>query len=122
SSPSFSMFGSSGRAGAYQSVGFGATTDGVYLPVASGGTGDIKLTTAYGIRGAFHHNWDPQWSTSLFGSASAVRYGGNAGDINSAMGQYCSTYNASNAGAKSADYSCNPNYNVYQIGLVTRWS
>ena len=120
SSPNFSMFGGSGRAGAYQSIGFGATTDGVYLPVASGGTGDIKLTTAYGIRGAFNHNWDPQWSTSLFGSASAVRYGGNAGDINSAMGQYCAAYNASNAGAKSADYSCNPNYNVYQIGLVTR--
>jgi hypothetical protein len=29
-SPSFAMFGSSGCA--YQSIGFGATTDGVYLP------------------------------------------------------------------------------------------
>jgi hypothetical protein len=39
-SPSFAMFGSSGI-GAYQSVGFGATTDGVYSTGAAG-TGGIK--------------------------------------------------------------------------------
>src|SRR2546430_2033121 len=31
-SPSFVMFGDSGRLGAYQSVGFGQTADGVFLP------------------------------------------------------------------------------------------
>ncbi len=66
-SPSFAMFGGSGSA--YQSVGFGATTDGVYMP-GVGGTGGIALTTAWGIRGAFNHNWDPYWSSSLFGSYS----------------------------------------------------
>ena len=76
-SPSFAMFGGSGFG--YQSVGFGATTDGVYLPGA-GGTGGIALTTAWGIRGAFNHNWDPYWSSSLFGSYSAVRYDGGAND------------------------------------------
>src|SRR6201985_1990372 len=60
--PSFAMFGSSGAA--YQSIGFGATTDGVYL-VGPTGTNGIKLTEAYGVRGAFNHNWDPYWSTSL---------------------------------------------------------
>ncbi len=50
------MFGDSGFG--YQSVGFGATTDGVYLPGAAG-TGGIALTTAWGVRGAFNHNWDP---------------------------------------------------------------
>jgi Porin subfamily len=119
-SPSFAMFGSSGRA--YQSVGFGSTSDGVYLPTAFGGTGDIKLTRSYGFRGAFNHNWDPYWSSSLFGTASAVRYSGNAFDPTTAMGQFCLSYNLSNPGAKSADYSCNPNYNVYQLGLVTRWT
>src|SRR6201999_4640239 len=63
-SPSFAMFGGTGRAGAYQSVGFGVTTDAVYLPVIAGGTGDLKLTEAYGFRGAFNHNWDPYWSSS----------------------------------------------------------
>ena len=31
-SPSFAMFGGTGRAGAYQSIGFGQTSDAVYLP------------------------------------------------------------------------------------------
>ena len=42
-SPNFAMFGGSGFG--YQSVGFGATTDGVYMPGAAG-TGGIVLTTA----------------------------------------------------------------------------
>jgi hypothetical protein len=77
-SPSFAMFGSTGRAGAYQSIGFGQTADAVYLPVLFGGTGDIKLVDAWGIRGAFNHNWDPYWSSSLWGSYSSVRYNGDA--------------------------------------------
>src|SRR5712672_1658222 len=50
-SPSFAMFGSGGNVFArqgggllgpsYQSIGFGATTDAVYLPVFAGGTGDL---------------------------------------------------------------------------------
>jgi hypothetical protein len=119
-SPSFAMFGGSNRA--YQSIGFGATSDAVYLPAIFGGTGDLKLTTAYGVRGAFNHNWDPYWSSSLFGSFSAVRYDGNAFDITTAKGQFCAAYNLSNTGVKSADFSCNPNYNVSQLGVVTRWT
>jgi Porin subfamily len=118
-SPNFSMFSGTGRAGAYQSVGFGATTDALYLP---GFTDGLKLTTAYGIRGAFNHNWDPFWSTSVFGSYSAVRYDGSVADLTSAKGAYCAAYAASNAGVKSADYSCNPDYNVSQLGIVTRWT
>jgi hypothetical protein len=136
-SPSFMMFGNTGRAGAYQSIGFGATSDAVWLPGVSsgpfsgtGGDNALKLTTAYGIRGAFNHNWDPYWSSSLFGSASAVRYGGNAvafgGAFNptTAKGQLCQAYVGSTGGyaTKSADFSCNPDFNVYQIGLITRWT
>ena len=88
----------------------------------AGGTGDLKLVESYGVRGAFNHNWDPYWSSSLFGSASAVRYNGSATDIATAKGQYCFAYNVSNPGAKSADYSCNPDFNVSQLGVVTRWT
>jgi len=114
-SPSFAMFGGTSRAGAYQSVGFGVTTDAVYLPVANGGDGSLHLTEAFGIRGAFNHNWDPYWSTSLFGSYSAVRYDGVAKAF------ICANYTTP-AKAVSADYSCNPNYNVSQLGAVTRWT
>jgi hypothetical protein len=119
-SPSFAMFGGTNRAGAYQSIGFGQTSDAVYLPVINGGTGDLKLVDAWGIRGAFNHNWDPYWSTSLWGSYSQVRYGGGALDITSAKGQWCANYNAGKA--VSADYTCNPDYNVAQVGLTTRWT
>ena len=95
-------------------------TDAVFLPVAAGGTGDLKLTEAYGVRGAFNHNWDPYWSSSLFGSASAVRYNGNSADITTAKGAYCANYTAGKV--VSADFSCNPDYNVYQVGAVTRWT
>jgi hypothetical protein len=119
SSPNFAMFGDSGVG--YQSVGFGSTTDGVYRPGA-GGTDGIKLTEAYGVRGAFNHNWDPYWSSSLFGSYSAVRYNGAAGDLTTAKGAFCATYSASNPGLKSADFSCNPDFNVSQLGVITRWT
>jgi len=114
-SPNFAMFGSTGRAGAYQSIGFGQTSDAVYVP-----GGELKLVDAWGIRGAYNHNWDPYWSTSLWGSYSQVRYNGNALDVGSAKGQWCANYNAGKA--VSLDYSCNPDYNVAQVGLTTRWT
>jgi hypothetical protein len=130
SSPSFAMFGDSGFG--YQSVGFGATTDGVYFPGAAG-TGGIELTTAWGVRGAFNHNWNPNWSTSLFGSYSAVRYNGGANDnllgagATSAKGAYCAAFATSHAGQalvgnNAGNYTCNPDFNVSQLGVVTRWT
>ncbi|MET0677732.1 MAG: porin [Bradyrhizobium sp.] len=130
SSPSFAMFGDSGFG--YQSVGFGATTDGVYLPGA-GGTGGIALTTAWGVRGAFNHNWDAYWSTSVFGSYSSVRYDGGTNDnltgagTTSAKGAYCAAFAASHpgqalAGSAAGTYTCNPDFNVSQLGIVTRWT
>jgi hypothetical protein len=111
-SPSFAMFGGTSRPGAYQSLGVGYTSDGVYVP-----GGQIELTDAWGVRGAFNHNWDPYWSTSLWGSYSAVRYNGTA------TANYCAAYAAPVAGrAFSADYTCNPDFNVAQVGAVTRWT
>ena len=94
-SPSFAMFGGTDRIGAYQSIGFGQTSDAVFLPgfLTGGATGDIKLTEAWGVRGAFNHNWDPFWSTSLWGSYAGVRYNGDAFDILSAKGQFCASFN-----------------------------
>ena len=109
-SPNFAMFGS-GDGASYQSVGFGNTTDSMYVP----GSG-LELTTAYGFRGAFNHNWDPYWSTSLFGSYSVVKH------TDTAKAFYCAAYVASNTGAKSLDFSCNPDFNVSQLGVVTRWT
>jgi hypothetical protein len=114
-SPSFAMFGGTSAAGAYQSIGFGATTDAVYLPVANGGDGSLHLTEAFGMRGAFNHNWDAYWSSSLYGSYSAVRHDG------AAKAFICANYTTP-AKAVSVDYVCNPDFNVSQLGMVTRWT
>jgi len=125
-SPSFAMFSGTTRAGAYQSFGFGQTTDAIFLPVLAGpagiggGDGQLKLTESYGIRGAFNHNWDPYWSTSVWGSAAAVRYNGTVGDLTTAKGIYCANYTTGKV--LSADYVCNPDFNTYQLGMTTRWT
>jgi len=116
SSPSFLMVGGTrGQFGANQSIAFGATTDGVYTPVAAGGDGSLHLTTAYGVRGAFNHNWDPYWSSSLFGGMGWVRYDA------SAAANYCTAYGAVVAG-QGATYNCNPNYTISMLGAITRWT
>jgi hypothetical protein len=120
-SPSFAMFGGSGIAGVYQSIGLGLTTDGVYLPAFAGGDGSIHLTEAWGVRGAFNHNWDPYWSSSLFGSYSAVRYDGTA------KASICANFLGllpigTTPRAVSPGFVCNPDYNVSQLGVITRWT
>ena len=120
-SPVFAMFGGTGAAGAYQSLGLGVATDAVFLPVISGGDGQLKLTKAWGVRGAFNHNWDPYWSTSLWGSYASVRYSGAVGDLSTAKGAYCASFAVSHPG-QGLTYSCNPDFNIAQIGVVTRWT
>ena len=51
---------------------------------------------------------------------SSVRYGGNSLDILTAKGQFCASFNFGKA--VSADYSCNPDFNIAQVGVVTRWT
>jgi Porin subfamily len=111
----FIMFGGS-SIGAYQSIGFGAVSDAVWLPTFAGGDGSLHLTEAWGFRGAFNHNWDPYWSSSLFGSYSGVRHDGTAKD------EICRTFTAARVTNPSNNYSCNPDFNVSQLGVVTRWT
>ncbi len=117
-SPNFAIFGAAGGgakcATCYDSVAFGSNADAVYLP-GSGFANDLQLTTAFGFRGAFNHNWDPYWSSSLFGSYSGVRFNSNA------KLAACTVFNVV-ATNRSADFSCNPDYNVSQLGVVTRWT
>ena len=115
-SPSFAMLGGvPGQFGPASSYGFGATTDGVFLPTAFGGDGIIHLTTSYGIRGGYNHNWDPYWSTGLYGAAAWVKYDGTAAS------EYCAAFGGNHPGL-GATYSCDPNYSVGMVGMVTRWT
>jgi Porin subfamily len=114
---SFAIYGSSGLAGAYQSVAFASSSDGVFAGLNNVvGTG-IEKTTAWGVRGAFNHNWNPYWSSSLFGSYTAFDYNGTATALICGGG-------AATAGAVvyTAGSTCNPDFRIAQIGTVTRWT
>ncbi|MBB5049880.1 hypothetical protein HNR60_004664 [Rhodopseudomonas rhenobacensis] len=101
------MFGGTSAAGAYESVGLGTSVDGVF-----GTNGDIQKTTAWGVRGAFNHNWNPNWSTSLFGAYTSIDFGGAGGDL----------YTIGLRRAVGGTFTGTPNFNIAQIGTVTRWT
>jgi len=82
--------------------------------VAAGGDGSIHLTTAFGVRGAFNHNWDPYWSSSLFGGVGFVRYD------DTAKANVCNAFGI--VPGQGVTYTCNPNFAVSMLGVVTRWT
>ncbi|UPJ47858.1 porin [Bradyrhizobium sp. 200] len=109
-SSTYAMYGGTGLAGAYQSVGLAGLSDSVFVT----GAGQ-ELTTTYGFNGAYNHNWDPRWSTSIYGGWAAVRYN------NTAKGYICGAVVAGLA-LSSGVAGCNPDFNYSVVGTVTRWS
>jgi hypothetical protein len=106
----FSMFG--GSSTAYQSVALGFVGDGVF-----GNQTAIQTSKIWGVRGAFNHNWTPTWSSSLFGSYSSVDWNANATAL------ICNpTVGAGAATRTIITGVCNPDFNIAQIGTVTRWT
>jgi Porin subfamily len=83
--------------------------------------GRLHLTEGWGCRGAYNDNWDPYWSSSLFGGIASVRYD------DTAKTYFCRAYAASNPGvlaaaAVASGFSCNPDFTLSQIGFITRWT
>jgi len=107
----YAMYGGSGIA--YQSLAIGSSTDGVFT-----NGGQIEKTNAFGIRGAFNHNWDPYWTSSIFGSYTAVNYSGTGKAL------YCAGFTAAVAGGVGAapTYTCNPDFNIAMVGFRTIWT
>jgi hypothetical protein len=121
-SPSFTMLGGvPGQFGPNNTYGFGATTDGLFMPTSLGhvngviGDGKIHLTESWGVRGAFNHNWNPYWSTSLWGGAGWVSYD------ETARLEYCALFGLTHPGL-GVSYSCDPSFSAAMAGVVTRWS
>jgi hypothetical protein len=106
----FAMFSNSGVLGVYQTLGFGTSADGII-----GLTGNIEKTNVWGFRGGYTHNWSPTWSSSVFGSYSALTYNNN-GKV-----AFCAGLNAVVPG-QGLTYTCNPDFNIAQAGFITRWT
>ncbi|MEH2514299.1 hypothetical protein V1291_005653 [Nitrobacteraceae bacterium AZCC 1564] len=105
---------SGGDNGFYNNFAFAGLFDGVF------GTGtSIEKTKVWGFRGAYVHNWSPNWETSVFGSYSRVDYNGNASAL------ICNRLGitAAAAGATpTAGFSCNPDFAIWQVGSRTAWT
>jgi hypothetical protein len=92
------------------SLAYAMSSDGLF-----GAGGSIQKTQAFGIQGAFTHNWDPHWATAIFGSWAGERYNATATSL------YC-TGLAAAFGAGYGLTSCSPNFNLWQIGSYTSWT
>jgi Porin subfamily len=108
------VFGGTNLPGAYQSVGFGIAPDTVF----ANGTSQ-QLIQTWGFRGGYTHNWSPTWNSAIYGAYAQVHYndtskmllcgvGGVGGALRGAFG--------------TGIISCNPDYNIGQLGLITRWT
>jgi hypothetical protein len=110
----------------------GVVTDSIYSGASAvNAQTQQQLTQGWGFRGAYNHNWDPYWSTSLFGGIAGLSYNQTAKQL------YCNTY-AVNAGVAIAGGGvtggggsggtfspgsvCDPGFTISQIGMVTRWT
>jgi Porin subfamily len=109
------LFGNSSFPGAFQSVAINAAPDTVFVT----GSGQHTIKT-WGMNGAFNHNWDPYWSSSLYGAYAGVRYD------NFSKVAICGT--RANGAASGGTFPtitggvCNPDYNIAQLGFIHRWT
>ncbi|MBB4423855.1 hypothetical protein GGD66_002399 [Bradyrhizobium sp. CIR48] len=109
-SNTFAMYGGTGIAGAYQSLGLAGASDSVFVT----GSGQ-QLTTTFGFNGGYTHNWDPYWNTSVFGGWAAVRYS------NTAKGYICGAFVGTLA-LSTGFAGCNPDFNYAAVGTKTSWT
>ena len=103
----FAMFGDTGLTGIYQSLAIGSAVDGVFET-----NGGLQTTKAWGVRGAFNHNWNPNWTTSVFGSYSSVDFGGAGGAL----------YTRGLRNVVGGTFTGTPNFNIIQVGTRTAWT
>jgi hypothetical protein len=104
----FAMHGGTGFPGAYQSLAIAGVADTVF----ANGTSQTSVTS-WGFRGGYTHNWNPYWNTAIHGAYAQLKYGATGSAL--VCAQVAPLLTAGLAG-------CNPDFNIGQIGLITRWT
>src|SRR5712672_988434 len=105
-----SMFGGSGIA--YQSLGFAAIADAVFVGGNGLANSNLETVKTWGFRGGFTHNWDPNWASSIYGAYGALQYGGLAK----------TTICAFAVSQLALTGNCNPDFNIAVIGGNIVWT
>jgi hypothetical protein len=113
-----------------QNLGYGFWSDAVF----SNATGEVQLTTAWGINAAYDHLWLPNFRTSIYGSYWRTEYGDSANraiclaqsNTNIGLSPFA---NPSAVGGSIAftplqvfNGTCNNNFNYWTIGSRTQYN
>ena len=104
---SFASYSGTGLAGAYQGIGLFGLADTVFV----NGSG-LESVTTWGFRGGFTHNWNPYWSTSIYGAYAQLHYG--------TLGK--ATICANMTAQLGLVGTCNPDFNLGVIGGNIVWT
>jgi Porin subfamily len=111
----WTSFGGASLPGAYQSIGFGMAPDTVF----GNNGGSQQLIQTWGMRGAYNHNWNPYWSSSIYGAYAGIMYNSAAKTLICGNGVTGGSFQATYGAGVT---SCNPNYSIGQVGLITIWT
>src|SRR5262249_33717952 len=113
-----------------QNLGYGFFSDGVF----SNATGEVQLTTSWGINAAYDRLWLPNFRMSIYGSYMRVEYGSNANlaicnaqtTANIGISPFAtpSTVGGSIAftGLQVAQGQCSNNFNYWTAGSRTQYN
>ncbi|MFB9269353.1 porin, partial [Bradyrhizobium erythrophlei] len=115
------VYGGTNLPGAYQSIGFGFAPDTVFGAIGGVNTQQQTIKT-WGFRGGFNHNWNPYWSSGLYGAYAAVMYNDTAKTLLCGVGGVGGSVRTTLNALGGAITTCNPDYNIAQVGLITRWT
>lgn len=115
------IYGGTGLPGAYQSVGIGIAPDSVFGAIGGVNTGQ-QLVTTWGFRGAYVHNWNPYWNTSIYGAYAGITYNDTAKTLLCGIGGVGGSVRTTLNALGGAITTCNPDYNIAQIGTQTQWT
>jgi hypothetical protein len=102
--------------------------DGVFSsgPGAVAPLSGLQLTDAWAITAAFEHYWTPNLRSSLWGSYTSVDYNGTASDIICSSPIFTGAAGNVNVatpfGAGLRTLGCNPDFEVWGVGLRTIWN
>jgi hypothetical protein len=104
------MFG--GSSIAYQSLGFAAINDAVFVNGSS-----LETVKTWGFRGGFTH-WNPYWASSIYGAYGALQYGNLAKTTICGVGGVGGTARTQ----LGLTGNCNPDFNIAVIGGTIVWT
>ncbi len=109
---SFAMYGGTGLAGAYQSIGLAAVADATYSGVTAATGTQLETVKTWGFRGGYTHNWNPNWASAIYGAYGQLKYG-SAGSA---------TICTNMVTLLALTGTCNPDFNFAVIGVNTVWT